>query len=77
MRDFSTKNLENECFGGQQTDNDENSSSSLGFNFGWFRNRDNSKNAYILVYERIEKDPIELVFTNDEERKEIMSQLNL
>lgn len=57
IRDFSINNLENECFGGKDNDLDDS-----GFNFSWFKNRDNSKNAYILVYEKIVKDPIELIF---------------
>lgn len=59
VRDFSIKNIENECFGGHNSDWDDGS-----FNFGWFRSRDNSKNAYILVYEKKIKDPIELIFEN-------------
>lgn len=59
VRDFSIKNIENECFGGHNNDADDSN-----FNFGWFKNRDNSKNAYILIYEKIIKDPLELIFEN-------------
>jgi len=48
VREFSTKDIENECFGGKESDSDDT------INFGWM-NRDNSKNAYILVYEKIVK----------------------
>jgi hypothetical protein len=30
--------------------------------------RDNSKNAYLLVYERIEKSPIKLIVENEKDR---------
>jgi len=48
IREFSTKDIESECFGGKEGDSDET------INFGWMK-RDNSKNAYILVYEKIVK----------------------
>ncbi|EAR94410.2 ubiquitin carboxy-terminal hydrolase (macronuclear) [Tetrahymena thermophila SB210] len=67
VRDFSIKNIENECFGGHNTDWDDSS-----FNFGWFRNRDNSKNAYILVYEKKVKDPVQLVFENTQQMEKVL-----
>lgn len=60
IREFATKNIENECFGGYNADQEDNS-----FNFGWFKNKDNSKNAYILVYEKKVKQPLQLVFANE------------
>jgi hypothetical protein len=47
IRDFDPKNLETECFGGfSQTESVDDA-------WGWSKGgRDNSKNAYILVYER-------------------------
>lgn len=36
--------------------------------WGWGKfNSENSLNAYILVYEKNEKDPIELIFDNKED----------
>jgi len=49
--------LESECFGGA-SDSDDYSTG------GWFRSsmRENSKNAYLLVYERRFKEDIKLEF---------------
>lgn len=55
IRDFDAKNIENECFGGA-------SQNSSGWGWGRGFGGDNSKNAYILVYERIMKEDIQLVF---------------
>ncbi len=43
--------------------------SSGGGGWGWGKGfgGDNSKNAYILVYERIMKEDIQLIFNNEEE----------
>jgi len=57
IKEFSTKSLESECFGGA-SDSDDYSTG------GWFRSsmRENSKNAYLLVYERRFKEDIKLEF---------------
>ena len=47
MRDFDPKDIESECFGGKSEDSDQNMWSN------WMKDRDNSKNAYLLVYEKI------------------------
>lgn len=74
VREFQVKNLENECFGGQSNDSDDSNSFS---GLGWFKNRDNSKNAYILVYERIQKTPISLIFQTQEEKEIILQELHI
>lgn len=60
IRDFDAKSIENECFGG---------ASSVGGGWGWGKGfgGDNSKNAYILVYERTLKEDIQLVFNTEED----------
>ncbi|EGR27434.1 hypothetical protein IMG5_196170 [Ichthyophthirius multifiliis] len=71
IREFQKKNIESECFGGQSNDQDDNS------NFNWFKNRDNSKNAYILVYEKKIKNKIELILSNEQELKDTVNKFNL
>lgn len=44
---------------------------------GWFRNRDNNENAYILVYEKIKKNPLQLEFSSKEEMDRILPTLSL
>lgn len=63
IRDFDTKNIESECFGGASNEKEDDSS------WGWVKaGRENSKSAYILVYERVVKDPLKLVArTKDDE----------
>lgn len=48
IREFNSKELEKECFGGLSGADD--------FSYG---KAEYSKNAYMLVYERVEKKPIE------------------
>lgn len=70
IRDFDPKNMESECFGGSS------SSDGADDGWGWSRGgRDNSKNAYILVYERKVKDPIKLVCQDLGEKEEVQSVL--
>lgn len=72
---FNLDQLESECFGGNNNGK-EDFSDSLGWNKknDW----DNSKNAYMLVYERIKKCPITLVIpevTKDSEKFEEFLQI--
>lgn len=54
IRDFNPDHIENECFGGASNDSSDDA-------WGWVKvGKDNSKNAYILVYERVIKDPLKL-----------------
>ena len=70
IRDFDQKNIDSECFGGSS------SSDGADDGWGWSRGgRDNSKNAYILVYERKIKDPIKLVVGDENEKKEVNTLL--
>ena len=70
IRDFDPKNMESECFGGSS------SGDGADDGWGWSRGgRDNSKNAYILVYERKIKDPIKLVCEQEAEKEELRSIL--
>lgn len=70
IRDFDPKNMENECFGGTS------STDGADDGWGWSKGgRDNSKNAYILVYERKIKDSIKLVCENEEDKKELSTIL--
>lgn len=36
-----------------------------------------SKNAYVLVYEKVQKDPVQFKLQNESEETEIMKSLNL
>lgn len=69
IKDFSAKQIEAECYGGSTECSDDT--------FMWFKNRENSKNAYILVYERKVKDPIKLVFKNKEELERTVQRTHL
>jgi len=57
--------IDGECFGGLYSESSSNSQKDDMF-AAWSRGggagRENSQNAYILVYERIVKDPIKLIF---------------
>lgn len=54
IRDFNTDHIESECFGGAQEGGNDDG-------WGFMKaGKDNSKNAYILVYERVTKDPLKL-----------------
>jgi len=53
IRKFNPKDIETECFGGSN-----NSSNST----GWESIGENSKNAYLLVYEKIVKDDISIKY---------------
>ena len=63
IRDFDSKNIESECFGGASSESSDDS-------WGWGKaGRDNSKNAYILVYERVVKDPVKMTVHEESESK--------
>jgi len=59
IRDFDIKNIEKECYGGSTSESNDDE-------WGWVRSggRESSRNAYILVYERVVKDPLKLVVQN-------------
>ena len=71
IKDFDTKDIENECFGGAGSD-----SSDDYWSFGK-SSREYSKNAYILVYERVVKDPLKLVVRNEEDKSYLNKILKL
>lgn len=46
--------------------------------WGWGKyNRENSQNAYILVYEKVVKEPIKLIFQDREHLSQAQEQLSL
>ncbi|EGR29725.1 ubiquitin carboxyl-terminal hydrolase family protein, putative, partial [Ichthyophthirius multifiliis] len=71
IKEFSAKNIENECFGGQSGDQDDGNSfgGNIGVSFNLFRGKDNYKSAYILVYEKKIKKELELIFEKEEDLK--------
>ena len=71
IRSFNTKNIENECFGGESSDANDDY-------WAWGKyEKDNSKNAYILVYERVTKDPLKLTVTSEEDESYLKRVLNV
>ena len=71
IRDFDVKNIESECFGGASSDSGDDS-------WGWGKaGRDNSKNAYILVYERVVKDSVKMIVHEETESKFLDTYLGL
>lgn len=71
IRSFNLKTLESECFGGETTEASEDY-------WTWGKSgRENSKNAYILVYERVIKDPLKLVVTNAEDEAYLKKVINV
>ncbi len=61
---FNLQQMEAECFGGSANGKSEDTEDLIGWNKknDW----DNSKNAYMLVYERINKSPITLIIPESE-----------
>jgi hypothetical protein len=61
VSNFNVDHIEQECFGGSSNGNTNED------NLGWGRKNewDNTKNAYMLVYEKIKKSPINLVITKN------------
>lgn len=72
MSGFDFKNLESECFGGQAPP--ANDFFDEEFDLG---KKENSKSAYMLVYERKKKGPVQLQFNSEVEMKEVMGGLGL
>jgi ubiquitin carboxyl-terminal hydrolase 34 len=71
VKDFKPSNIENECFGGASTNTDNE-------DFGWWKsNRENSQNAYILVYEKTEKTPIKIECNDQAHLDAVQQQFNL
>ncbi|CAD8054531.1 unnamed protein product [Paramecium primaurelia] len=64
IEEFDLNLLSNECFGGKQSELNQ------GFQVI------GSTNAYILVYQRIQKETVELKFSNQEQKQEIMSKFD-
>ncbi|KRX05033.1 hypothetical protein PPERSA_06667 [Pseudocohnilembus persalinus] len=65
VREFDPKNIEKECFGGSTNNN------------GFYEQEkgDSSSNAYILIYEKIEKKDMQFKIENQEELKELTEKL--
>ena len=67
IRDFDVKKIEAECFGGATTDSSDDV----------WGGKDKSRNAYILVYERVVKDPIKMAVYEENEAKFLETYLDL
>ncbi|CAD8084108.1 unnamed protein product [Paramecium sonneborni] len=68
IKEFKLKQMENECFGGQSNiDYNDNDVWGNGF-------RENSQSAYMLIYEKVQKDKIQLEFNSQEELQEQLSK---
>ncbi|CAD8095799.1 unnamed protein product [Paramecium sonneborni] len=65
IEDFDVKRLPHECYGGKDTEEAQD-----------FQESGSSTNAYILVYERIQKEQVELKFSNLQQKQEIMSKFD-
>lgn len=70
IKDFNASQIEAECFGGSsdQSKNDD---------WVWQVRGEQSKNAYILIYERKHKDPIKIVYQDPSEKQELIHDLCL
>jgi len=66
------KDIENECFGGAGGDTSDDY-----FSWGKASSREYSKNAYILVYERVVKDDLKLIAKNEDDRNYLNQVLKL
>ena len=64
---FNPSNIESECFGGSFTYDDE---------YDWEK-RENSKSAYVLIYQNTSENLIELEVSSVEEKNRLLSTLNL
>ncbi|EAS02785.2 ubiquitin carboxy-terminal hydrolase (macronuclear) [Tetrahymena thermophila SB210] len=67
IREFNPQNIEQECFGGSSSNYSEN----------YWEKGENSKNAYILVYERELKTPLKIVTKNEDQRLQVENSLNI
>jgi ubiquitin carboxyl-terminal hydrolase 34 len=74
IKEFKTKQIEKESFGG--TSSDQSVEDEM---WGWNNkfNRDNSQNAYILVYEKKVKNPVHLEFQSEEQLLQAQKKHNL
>lgn len=75
---FNLKNLEDDCFGGVSGDKKDNNADDDVTNL-WANNKkandyENSKNAYMLVYERIRKNPLQMVIQSPETIEEMRKE---
>lgn len=68
---FDLKNLDSECFGGQAQALDFFDDE---YDIG---KKDNSKNAYMLVYQRKKREPVQLVFDDQKQMQQVMEKLGL
>ena len=68
IRDFDVKKMPGECFGGK--DSEES-------NDYWSKGDTSSTNAYMLVYEKIIKNEIEIEFSGLEEKEDVLASLNI
>lgn len=67
IREFNPQNIEAECFGGTSSQSSDN----------YWEKGENSKNAYILVYERIAKTPLKFVTESQEQKEELEKSLSI
>ncbi|CAD8066392.1 unnamed protein product [Paramecium primaurelia] len=65
IEDFDIKRLPHECYGGKDIEDAQD-----------FQESGSSTNAYILVYERIQKEQVELNFTDLQQKQEIMQKFD-
>lgn len=72
VKEFKLANLESECFGGAS------SSTADTEDFGWWKARtENSQNAYILVYEKLDKSPLKVECATAEEMAHLRDHFGL
>ncbi|CAD8206268.1 unnamed protein product [Paramecium pentaurelia] len=68
IKEFKLKQMEHECYGGSSNfDYNDNDVWGTGF-------RENSQSAYMLIYEKVQKDQISLVFNNEQELQDHIDQ---
>ena len=71
IKDFDVKTMEKECFGGNSSDASDDT-------WGLGKaGRETSKSAYMLVYERVVKDPLRLVVKDKEDEAFLDKLLNV
>ena len=81
IRSFNLNNLEEECFGGSQQNLNPFTGDEVADNSNWqpkpvnYEEKDNIKNAYMLVYERKRKKPIKIII--DPKIEENISNIQL
>lgn len=63
------KYLEQEWFGGTTEAIDEE--------FDWTVKKENSRSAYLLIYQQRQETPVELVYTDEESKENLLKQLKL